>query len=111
MKKILLFSALFLAVILIGKSDYNTYTGTYCCEGSTNISIKLKSDDSFELVRQSNRSSEVINGKYSIYDNNFELEFNDKDNEELFKDLSKGKVYGSTLIIENKHKTFSFKKL
>ena len=101
-----------LALILpIERKSNNPYLGKYCYDGNTNITIELKDNNSFVLSQAFGKGDECLAGKYSVKDNNIQLNFNNKSYDAIYKNLLTGKINGSVIYLKDSEKSFHLIKL
>lgn len=77
----------------------NPYSGRY--EAKDNTILKLKSDNNCTIIINLYRNAFYVDGKYTIEDNNININFNDKKANYFETSTLKGKVEGGRIKLYN----------
>lgn len=110
MKKLLILIILILIILPFTHKAPTPYSGTYDYTGSGNLTLELKTNNSFILRDAFGKNSDSYSGSYIVDNNNIKLKFHDNSYEQFFQELSSGYVEGSEITFKSTNNNLIFMK-
>lgn len=110
MKKLIIPIVLLLIILPFAHKAPTPYSGTYDCTGSGNLTLELKTNNSFVLRDSFGKNSDSFSGYYTVHNNYIKLKYNDTSYGQFFQDLSSGYVEGSEITFKSANNSLVFMK-